>query len=128
MDLPAYIYLIKCSANGRLYVGRSAKPEQRWQSHLYALRKGRHEVYLMQNDFNTYGEKCFSFMPVAKINTYDERVLEKDLMRFMETFDPNKGYNYSDMVFERNMSHQERMESIEQKYGIDKKLLFRDAS
>jgi group I intron endonuclease len=122
------VYLIKCVSNGRIYVGRSKNPKQRWASHLQALRKGKHDVYLMQTDFNKYGEKDFLFMPVAKIESYKERMLERDLMLFMETYDPNKGYNYADKYFESNLTKGERMESISSKYGLDKKILFRDAS
>lgn len=128
MELPAYVYFIKCSVNGRIYVGRTKNPEKRWASHLQALRKRQHDIYLLQTDFDKYGEKSFQFMTVAKINEYEERVLEKDLMLFMETYDPNKGYNYADKYFEPKQKREERMESIQRKYGIDKKMLFRDAS
>lgn len=56
-----YLYSITCVANGKMYVGLTNNFKKRIYSHLIALRNNSHANYIIQEDYNLYGEKCFSF-------------------------------------------------------------------
>lgn len=55
------IYVIKCIANGKIYLGSSVDIARRWSSHLSQLKNDKHPNKQMQEDFNKYGWDRFSF-------------------------------------------------------------------
>ena len=57
----AGIYSIVNKLNGRIYIGSTHWFEDRWMSHLRALRKNKHHNRFLQNDFNKSGECNFVF-------------------------------------------------------------------
>ena len=54
--IPSGVYGIKNIVNGKMYVGESKKPNQRWYLHRTDLRLQKHSNQELQNDFNQYGE------------------------------------------------------------------------
>lgn len=118
MDDSLYIYFIRCSETGRVYVGRTRRPEHRWHQHLVELRGNRHDNGLMQNDYNRYGEESFKFAVLEKVS-FSERSREKEFMRFFDSYNPNKGYNYLDITTGDIRRREEKLKDISQKYGID---------
>lgn len=69
MNLPTKptcgVYLIRCAANGRIYVGGSRNVEQRRRDHLSSLRRGVHGNPHLQRAWDKYGPDAFSFEVVA---------------------------------------------------------------
>lgn len=61
------VYVIVCKANGMQYVGSATDISNRWGSHRWGLRHGRHPNPVMQADWDTHGEAAFEFKMVAEI-------------------------------------------------------------
>ena len=58
----AGVYVIRCIATGRVYVGSSATSVQARRKHHFAkLNSGRHSILQMQDDFNLHGGESFVF-------------------------------------------------------------------
>jgi group I intron endonuclease len=54
--MPAVVYRITCTANGRCYIGPSTSYAGRRRGHLYSLRHGKHHSPHLQRTFNKHGE------------------------------------------------------------------------
>lgn len=100
MKLPSKVYAIQHLITKKTYIGRSAEPENRYLSHLYALRRGAHPVEDLQADFNKYGEHL-AFTILDNIQNFDEREKEFQWMEKLRTYDRRYGYNYKDHGAER---------------------------
>lgn len=71
------VYQIRCLANGKSYVGSTAKGFRvRWNSHRWHLRRGKHDSPHMQNCWNKYGPEAFEFRPLV--------VCAEDMVLFYE--------------------------------------------
>jgi len=55
------IYQIKNTTNGKVYIGRSANIEKRWDAHRRLLREGQHFNIHLQYAWNQYGPAAFRF-------------------------------------------------------------------
>jgi hypothetical protein len=55
------IYLIKNKENGKIYVGSSLDVFERWKSHVQELNSRTHHSKKLQDDFNEFGLRSFSF-------------------------------------------------------------------
>jgi group I intron endonuclease len=76
------IYEIRNTRNGYRYVGCSKNVANRWQYHLYRLRKGTHQNPRMQAAWNKYGEGLFDFrmleeVPIEKLLEAEQRWLDE---------------------------------------------------
>lgn len=65
------IYAIRCTVNGKIYVGRTQNLERRMREHLHDLRRGgkdqrRREGCGFQKDFDTHGEDSFKLYVLEK--------------------------------------------------------------
>lgn len=97
------IYLLRNNANGKVYVGRTERFENRKKLHLNALRSNRHPNQMLQDDFNTYGEEAFSFQIVYQTNRcLTNSHLEQAFMVALRTYDAEFGYNGKDPFFFNN--------------------------
>ena len=101
-----YIYKIECLANRKKYIGRTASPKYRCQTHRAKLINGKHSNEDMQADFNLYGEKEFTFEILQQCSRKREKNndcidgnIEKGYMALFETYDRNHGYNYKDPAY-----------------------------
>lgn len=56
------VYQIRCTTNGRSYVGVSINVNVRWPGHRSLLKRGMHSCSLLQADWNTYGEAAFELL------------------------------------------------------------------
>ena len=96
MDFPRTVYLIRHNKTKRIYIGSSKRPEQRFKSHMEALRSGRHPVEDMQTDFDQYGEDyTVEFLEV--ITKFEDRHHEYDWMKKYNSHIRGIGYNYKDV-------------------------------
>ena len=64
-----------------MYIGESFDIERRWNQHKQDLINGCHHNYCLQQSFNNYGKKYFSFKVLQKINTEE---LEKTHANIIE--------------------------------------------
>lgn len=64
-----------------MYIGESFDIERRWNQHKQDLINGCHHNYYLQQSFNNYGKKYFSFKVLQKINTEE---LEKTHANIIE--------------------------------------------
>lgn len=60
------IYKIECILNNKVYIGQSSNIYYRWSFHKSKLRKNCHINYLLQDDYNKYGENNFRFIILEK--------------------------------------------------------------
>lgn len=101
MKFPRTIYAIQHNVTKRIYVGSSCCVENRYRSHISALRSGKHPVEDMQQDFIDYGED-FSLFVLEEIDEWEGRIKEKEWMEYYHSHIRGKGYNYKDNYFRRN--------------------------
>lgn len=93
----AGIYSIKNKLNERLYIGSTHWFEDRWISHLRALRKNSHHNRFLQNDFNKSGECSFVF-EIIEIVTGDKKDRINREQHYLDnlfaSYDKNQRYNH----------------------------------
>ena len=65
MKYPRMVYVITNDGTGKKYVGSSANPKKRFQSHMSMLRSGNHPVEDFQDDYDK-GFKSLSFKKEEK--------------------------------------------------------------
>lgn len=53
------IYGIVCSMNNKIYVGSSYQISKRWADHQSLLRRGKHSIPRLQNDWSKFGAEAF---------------------------------------------------------------------
>jgi len=58
------VYKIKCTANGKFYIGSSTDIARRECEHLRELKKGKHRNAHLQNVYNKYGASSLTFETV----------------------------------------------------------------
>lgn len=98
---PSTIYAIRCSCNGKVYIGRTQDLERRMREHLNALRKGtkdncRRVNCGFQSDFDKYGESNFKLHILEK-NVPQEKLRSRESywIEQYRSSDPRHGYNLS---------------------------------
>lgn len=92
------IYIIKCKANNKVYIGQSIDIKNRIRGHKYALRKGIHSNSHLQNAFNQYGESEFIFeilceMPKQEYTKDKLNALEIVYISYYQSNVREKGFN-----------------------------------
>lgn len=97
MKLPAKIYILRHEPTGKIYVGRTADPEERRKRHLIELRAGRHNIEDLQADYNRYGGSV-TFEIIDEVNNWEERDKEWKWQQKLRTYDRRYGYNYKDLA------------------------------
>lgn len=91
-----YIYIITCLANGKKYVGRTIRPEERFRAHLSSLKSGKHSNEALQADFNIYGEDAFDIELLGEDTMENGKSDEAKWMEYFKTYDEEYGYNSKD--------------------------------
>lgn len=95
MRLPRQVYALQHNVTKKMYIGSSADPENRYCGHIGQLRKHKHPVEDLQDDYDKYGED-FSLFILDDINVISESHKETDWMKKYNTLERGKGYNYKD--------------------------------
>lgn len=73
------IYAIKCTVNGKLYVGSSRDIAMRWNSHLVDLIQGTHHNSDLQDDFHRFGYTAFTFSILRSVPSLAKlRLIEQE--------------------------------------------------
>lgn len=81
------IYGIYCSADAKWYVGKSVNISHRLQDHHKELKDGRHKNRHMQNAFNKYGSRHFTFFQLALCDREKSSELEKTWIIRLNSFE-----------------------------------------
>jgi len=94
------IYALRCRENGRVYVGRTGNPTERFKKHVYNLNHNIHKSELMQSDFNKYGKSSFEMFEIFKTEDLENaKRLEQIVMTTLRTNKNDCGYNHQDPFF-----------------------------
>lgn len=93
----AGIYALRCSANGKIYVGRTYNFKRRLAAHVRDLRGERHANSHLQRAWILYGEESFTFEVLEIVEDAEaRRGREYDLAYDLGALDPNTGFNIKD--------------------------------
>lgn len=132
-----YIYKLECTANKKVYIGRTSMPSFRAQTHISALIGNRHKNKALQQDFNIYGADSFTFeiLEMAeKRSCCLDRDLEGDYMRKYKSYLEEYGYNGNDPRFTRDKektdptSFRSNVKELCKKKGVSVAKLERDCN
>jgi hypothetical protein len=63
---PAGIYTITNTANGKIYVGETARIKSRFWEHRYTLEKGKHDSIRLQTDYDQHSLDIFDFQVIER--------------------------------------------------------------
>lgn len=89
------IYKIKNTLNGRVYIGSSITPEHRKQTHLKALKSGKHYNKLMQRDYTAQNGEGFRYSMIDTCTEEDRNIVELQHINENSSFTFSGGYNVS---------------------------------
>lgn len=68
-----FIYEIINTIDGKRYIGQTSRSTNtRWNEHRHNLNLNKHANQYLQNAWNKYGEKSFTFKKLAEANSLDE--------------------------------------------------------
>lgn len=85
MQKEYFLYSLKNTVNGKMYIGITGNPYQREQMHRTYLNKGFHASDNMIIDYKKHGAKAFVFEVIAEFKTKGEAAKkEKEFIRFYE--------------------------------------------
>lgn len=116
------IYAIQHNKTKRIYIGSSIRPEERYMSHIYNLRAGKHPVEDMQSDFNEHGEN-FSFYILDEWENFADRTKEYDWMHKYNSTQRGIGYNYKDHEKAHSTARIDVVDGLPLPYFEDEELL-----
>lgn len=105
MKLPRIVYALKHNATGKMYIGSTANPRQRFLKHTNRLKNGTHHSKRLQADYDQYEDKSLTLITLDEIRTFDERNKEYKWQAVYNTCDPKQGYNYADPKLPTSPSH-----------------------
>lgn len=91
------IYSIKNKINNKEYIGQSIDIETRWSNHQRLLKKGQHENYLLQDDYNLYGDNSFDYLVLEECSK--DELCEREKYWIEKKKSKGQGYNLCDGGF-----------------------------
>jgi group I intron endonuclease len=78
------VYTITNAQNGNVYVGSTVDLDRRWSVHKACLRKHKHYSKLLQEDWDNFGEDCFSCQLVEPCSKETLDVWEQRYIDFLK--------------------------------------------
>jgi group I intron endonuclease len=71
------IYAIRCTVNGKVYVGSAVNIKNRWAVHRHGLARGIHHGVLLQRAWNRHGADAFIFEVLEHVATATDLLLRE---------------------------------------------------
>lgn len=122
----AYIYLILCAANNKLYVGSSINYKRRWKDHRTCLKGKRHSNVHLQRAWDKYGSKAFEFYILESCEESERYDREQYWINTLRSSDSDIGLNIQSVVapiyFSKVRSKTRRKEGVPHSKGTKIKL------
>lgn len=87
------IYCIRCTVNGKLYIGSTSNFKQRWKTHRVQLRGGRHHNVHLQRAWKICGESQFRFIVLMHCERHELFKWERAFINKYKPHLRNVGYN-----------------------------------
>ncbi len=87
------IYTIRCTANGKVYVGSAVDINRRWKEHRHELRNNKHYNQRLQRAWNKYGESAFVFEVVETCKPSEILLREQHWIDVLRAADKKYGFN-----------------------------------
>ncbi len=89
------IYLIRCLANDKVYVGSAVVIARRWRLHRFNLGKGNHHSRYLQRAWNKYGADAFLWEVLEAVEP--ARLVEREQCYIdqFQSANPRHGFNSS---------------------------------
>ena len=91
-----YVYVLKNTVTGKCYVGCTRDPKRRIQSHMCAMKGGKHNVEQINIDCAKYGVKSFTYAVLEGHDKLKALQLEAFYSAVLRSKDFRSGYNYKD--------------------------------
>lgn len=71
------IYKIKNLFNDKIYVGSAINFQRRIGEHTGLLNRNKHHSKYLQNSWNKYGDKCFVFEIIERVDNPKELIIRE---------------------------------------------------
>ena len=114
------IYKIENLSDNKIYIGSSVNINSRKYKHFWMLRKNIHDNNHLQNSYNKFGEKKFTFTILELCNIEDLIMLENKYINTYKTYNSEFGYNLAKVnEFRRNTFNDDVKLSLS-KYNLNK--------
>ena len=114
------IYKIKNLSDNKIYIGSSVNINSRKYKHFWMLRKNIHDNNHLQNSYNKFGEKKFTFTILELCNIEDLIMLENKYINTYKTDNSEFGYNLDKVnEFRRNTFNDDVKLNLS-KYNLNK--------
>lgn len=68
------VYVIRCNANNKFYIGVSKDIESRWREHRSDLKNNKHHCIRLQRCYNKYGKNSFEYLTVYNSDSYEQAI------------------------------------------------------
>ncbi len=114
------IYKIENLSDNKVYIGSSIKINNRKYKHFWMLRKNIHDNSHLQNSYNKFGEKKFTFTILELCNIEDLVSLENKYINMYKTDNPEFGYNLAKVNEFRRNTFNDDVKLKLSKYNLDK--------
>ena len=78
-----YVYVLKNTKNGKIYIGSTKNFKKRLQRHFRDLKANKHHPFILQKEYNFYGKICFqgftvNIFPTLELALEHEQLLIDD--------------------------------------------------
>jgi group I intron endonuclease len=87
------VYQIKCTSNGKIYIGSAVDLHNRCEQHRRSLRRGDHGNAHLQAAWNMYGEENFEFTVMEFTQRSDLLRAEQDWLDKTQAYTRGVGFN-----------------------------------
>ena len=98
LSLSCGIYCITNICNNKKYIGQSKHIEDGWKEHVKELTNNTHHNCHLQNSWNTYGSRSFSFSIIENCSLEELNDREDFWIKKSNSMNRDFGYNLRDVA------------------------------